>query len=144
MDTLDISDKLNHSVGVNEETRSYMLEIAKWSRFLSILGFIAIGLMILAGIFMAFLGSAIGGMAGGIGGGLFAVIYLVIAALYFFPIYYLFLASRGIKQGLLNDDEVQFTLGFANLKSHYKFLGILTIIILAFYVLALLFALVFR
>ena len=64
------------------------------------------------------------------------------AIIYFFPILYLYKFSSSIKNGILNSSSDQLDLAFRNLKSHYKFMGILVIVMLAFYAFALLIAMV--
>jgi hypothetical protein len=59
--------------------------------------------------------------------------------LYFFPVLYLFNFSKKMKNALSNNKTVDFTLAFKNLKSHYKFIGIFTIVIISMYVLMFLF-----
>jgi hypothetical protein len=54
--------------------------------------------------------------------------YIVIAIVYFFPIYYLFKFSEDLKFALEMGHEEQLTSAFRWLKSHYKFIGILLII----------------
>lgn len=120
---------------------------AKWSMFLSIIGFIGIGFMIIAALFMytamsafdnAEFGASAGAGAGlGIMGamkGLLAAFYVVIAVIYFFPVYYLFKYATGMKQALnsSNSDLLSDALGY--LKSHHKFLGIMTIVIISLYI----------
>ncbi|MFM9984333.1 MAG: DUF5362 family protein [Flavobacteriales bacterium] len=139
MDPIDKNYSNDDSLRINEASKSFLLETAKWAKFLSIVGFVFIGLIVLGALFVGAAGSAFGGI-GAMGGGLIAFIYILIAVLYFFPIFYLFKASVALKEGLLANDEGALTNGFENLKSHYKFVGILTIVILSFYVLVLLIA----
>ena len=48
---------------VEDEIKGYLSEISKWSYFLSIMGFIGVGLMVLAGIFVGFF-SGLNNLAG--------------------------------------------------------------------------------
>jgi len=66
---------------------------------------------------------------------LITVIYLIIAVIYFFPIYYLYNFSVKMKKALLSDDQTLLRNAFEDLKSHYKFVGIFTIVILSLYLL---------
>ena len=139
MDPLDKNYSNDDSMRINEASKSFLLETAKWAKFLSIVGFVFLGLIVLVALIAGTVGAAFGRI-GAMSGGLIAVIYILIALLYFFPILYLFKASVALKEGILANDESAVTNGFENLKSHYKFLGIFTIVILSFYVLVLLFA----
>ena len=66
------------------------------------------------------------------------VIYLLIATLYFFPVYYLNKFSSKLKLALRNNDSEILANSFEYLKSHYKYIGIMVLVILSFYVLILL------
>lgn len=136
----DIGGKSPDGLRVNNFAIDFLRETAKWAGFLAIIGFIGIGLMVIIALFfgaaMASLSSlGSGGMGGAIGGGFFTVIYLIMAALYFFPVYYLYKFSSNMKRALQLKDEDTLTKSFEYLKSHYKFIGILTIILLSFYLL---------
>ena len=67
--------------------------------------------------------------------GILGFIYVIIALIYFFPISYLFKFAKKMKNALKSSDNTELTSAFSNLKSHYKFIGIFTIIILSLYVL---------
>ncbi len=142
MDTMDTTDKLSVPVAINDEMKSYLSEIAKWAKFLSIVGFIIIGFIVVAALAVLAVGSSFGSFMYGIGSGVIAFIYLLFAALYFFPVYYLYQSSQSIKKGLRDEDEVMLTTGFSNLKSHFKFIGILTIIVISLYALIFIFAMI--
>lgn len=131
---------------VTDESKAYLLETAKWGKFLGILGYVGAGLMVLVGIFMLFTGGALGEAAGAglglIAGPLLGVLYLLIAAFYFFPARYLYQFSDKTKTAVARNDTPTLTEALSNLKSLYKFLGITTAVILGFYALVLLFAII--
>lgn len=52
------------------------------------------------------------------------------------PIFYLYKFSKYSKTAIYSEDSEQLSLAFKYLKKHYKFIGILSIILLSFYVLA--------
>jgi Family of unknown function (DUF5362) len=118
---------------VTEQIKGYLLEIAKWAKFLSIIGFIGLALMVLGalGLFVAG-GSSYYGAKQMTGMG---VVYLIAAGLYYFPVFYLFKSASELKTGCLSNDQMTLTNGFENLKSHYKFVGISMIIVLSLYAL---------
>lgn len=133
---------------LSAESESFLKETANWAYFLSILGFIFIGLIVLVAIFMgAFLSnlSSMGGssmgypmsMMGNLGG-FIAGFYLIIAAIYFFPVYYIFQFSSKAKVAFKNNDNQILNDSFRFLKSHYRFIGIMAVIMIAFYVLIML------
>ncbi|WP_299549631.1 DUF5362 family protein [Seonamhaeicola sp.] len=129
----------NFELDINQEIKGYLSETSKWAYYLAILGFVGIGLMVLLGIFMAFFqglaGSGVDALYGvgySIGVGL---VYIVIAAVYFFPILYLFNFSKHMKSALKLSNNKDFITAFSNLKSHYKFVGIFSIVIISIYIL---------
>lgn len=126
----------NGGLTVSPGTTNFLREIARWTKFLSILGFVGIGFMVLAALFAgAFLSALPTNGAFPFPPGLFSVFYLAGAALYFFPVYYLFKFSNNLSNALKQQNSSYLETAFENLKSHYKFIGILAIIILGLYVL---------
>jgi hypothetical protein len=126
---------------LNDTAKGFLKEIAKWAYFLSILGFIGVGFIVLAAFFASAFFAFIGNLTqethnlGWIGGSFVSFIYLSIAAFYFFPFYFLFKFSSKLKIALKNNDSEILANSFENLKSHYKYIGIASIIILSFYAL---------
>jgi len=135
----DIGSNAPKQLTLSDHAVGFLKETAKWTNFLSIVGFILIGLIVVMALFGgAFLASAASEFGGGteaVGGAFFTIIYLLVALLYFFPVYYLFKFSRNMKASLHAKDEGALTKAFEYMKSHYKFVGILTIIMLSFYAL---------
>lgn len=103
---------------------------AKWSMFLAIMGFIGIAFMVLAGIFMGlFMSKNLPGM-----GWMMSGMYLIIAFLYSFPVYYLYKYASDVKFALLNKNSIQLTAALGFLKLHHKYIGIAIIAIIALYI----------
>ena len=127
---------------MNEDIKGLLKETSSWTYFLSILGFVGIALMVVFGVFFgAIMSSAALGAnnpyeAMGFSMGYFGLIYVAMALVYFFPVLYLFNFSRRMKSALSSNNKTDFKQAFANLKSHYKFMGIFTIVIISIYVLA--------
>lgn len=126
---------------VNNEIKGFLKETSKWAYFLSILGFVGIGLMVLGGVGFSlfsgmnqFGGTTAYGLGYSAGVGLF---YIIFALIYFFPILYLFKFAKNMKMALSSENNDNFKSAFLNLKSHYKFIGIFTIAIIGLYVLIL-------
>ncbi len=137
---------LTPELSLNKQSKSFLLETAKWSKFLAIMGFIMIGFLVFFGLFFGTIMTAfsqINPAASGLENapmGFLGLIYVGMALLYFFPIWYLYKFATKMKMALKTDDEAELTEAFSNLKSHYKFVGIFTIIILALYLLMFLFS----
>jgi hypothetical protein len=136
----------NSEMGLSSRTRGYLLEAAKWARILAILGFVMVGIMVLFALFAGTMFSALSNIADSpmpaFPGAMFSLIYLAVAALYFFPILYLYKFAIGIREAIKREDEPSLVKAFQNLKSHYKFIGILAMITVGFYAISLIFALV--
>lgn len=126
---------------IDQQSISYLSETAKWAKFLSIMGFIGCGLMLIfalfAGTLMATF-SQMGSYSAGnaMGGAALSLIYLAIALLYFFPCLYLFKFANKMQFAVRNNDQTTLNTSLRNLKGLFKFLGILTIVIMSVYVLA--------
>jgi hypothetical protein len=142
-------DQQNQLFGltIDPQSKRFLSETAKWGRFLSILGFIFCVLIACVGVFMALKMSEMSGAFREMSGGMMAnmgpaiaIIYVLFAAIYFFPCLYLYRFSNQMIVALNADDQATMTSAFENLKSVFKFFGILTIIILSFYILLFLIA----
>ncbi len=114
-------------------SKTYLNETSKWTRFLAIVGFVMLAIMIIAGFSMSIIMNAFGSNDFDSLGFATGIPYLFIGALYFFPIYYLYKFSTNIKAALYDNNDGSEEKAFENLKSHYKFMGILMIVLLAFY-----------
>jgi hypothetical protein len=67
--------------------------------------------------------------------GIVSVIYIIFAALYFPPVYYLFKYATDMKIALQNRDSEDVGNALSYLKSHHKYLGVSMIVIMSLYVL---------
>lgn len=118
------------------EIKSHLDGAGKWGKFLAIMGFVFMGLMLVMGIIMSIALSFIPAREAGIfpfPPFLIGFVYLIIGAIYFLPILYLYRFSTGIKHALQLKNQNQLTKAFFNLKSLYRFIGILMIVFLALY-----------
>ncbi|MBN1599176.1 MAG: hypothetical protein JW894_12855 [Bacteroidales bacterium] len=145
MDTKESDTKKENKIELSTESIENLDQTRKWAGFLAILGFVFIGLMVLAGFSM---GAIMSTLTGDIGTPvptfLFGFIYLVFAVIYFFPVLYLFRFSAWTKKAIHDNDSNNINLALRNLKAHYQYIGILTIIILAMYLLILIFFLIVK
>jgi hypothetical protein len=129
---------------LNDYSIDFLKETAKWVNFLAIMGFIGIGLMVISAFFMGAIFSSLPN-SGDIpfnAGPIMTGVYLLFAALYFFPVLYMYRFADKMKIALARKDEDVLTDAFINLKAHYKFIGILTIVMLSLYALLFLLALI--
>jgi len=125
---------------LSDQSIKFLKETKKWTYFLAILGFVGVGIMVLAGLFMGIIFSVID-VFGEIPNkpnfpfGVLGFIYVIMGVIYFFPVYYLYKFSQDLGYGLQTMDEVKLSSAFRFLKKHFKFIGILIIVLIAFYIL---------
>jgi heme/copper-type cytochrome/quinol oxidase subunit 2 len=133
---------------LDQQSVIYLSETARWTRLLSIIGFIYCGLLVIAGLFMgSIMARMMTEMSGdgampAMNGGFLGFFFLLGALILFFPAYYLFSFSSKMRRALRNNEQAVLTESFKNLKSFFKFYGILVIIVLSVYSLALIAAIV--
>ena len=126
-------------LNLNAHSRFFLKEIAGWTYFLSIIGFIFVGLFVLIAVFA---NSIYNNMAqfskeSPFDVGLFmTAVYVIVALIYFFPILFLFKFSKRLKSALKSKEDEELASALEMLKSHYKFVGVFTIIVLSLYALA--------
>ena len=122
-------------------------------KILAVLGFVVMGLAVLlvvfAGAFVATLtgtsglrGSGVSAPAAGFGAAFQFIFLILMVALYFFPCLFLFHFANKMKTALAANDQETLNISFQNLKKFFRFIGILTIIVLAFYAIIILFAVI--
>ncbi len=129
---------------VKESTKVDLLTAAKWSKFLCVVGCIGVVIIVIFAIFLLGAGSVASAMFSDMPYGAVAmgVLYLIIAALYIYPLIKGFQFANGAKAACLSNDENELARGIKGLSSLTKFCGILTIICLVIYALVILFALI--
>ncbi len=140
METLD-NNLGSMSQDLELRTRELLTTAGKWGRFLAILGFIGCGLMLLGGIiFLAFVPRMPGV---GSEASLFVLIYVLGAVLYFLPTLYLYrFSSAAIDTGRTGSPEDLYNAAL-NIKKLLKFTGIMVIVVIGLYILAIVGAILF-
>jgi hypothetical protein len=119
---------------LSDSAMFYLGEARRWAKFISIIGFIGVGMLALSGFFVGFIMDAASSFSHQpmpFPTGMFTTFYIIMAIIYFFPVYYLFKFSEDLKAALEMGQEEQLTSAFRWLKSHYKYMGILFIIFVA-------------
>lgn len=124
----------------NKEINDYLIHSSKWGKFLAILGYIGVAILIVAGIASMIGAARVSNFSISefFPMGLLGLVYIIIAILYFFAVNFLYQFSVQIKRGIDSSDVSTITSGFKNLKSFFKFMGLFAIIILSIYVIFLL------
>ncbi|TAL69263.1 MAG: hypothetical protein EPN88_06750 [Bacteroidetes bacterium] len=132
----------NTKIEIDQETLKYLNTIRKWAMFLAIIGFIFLGLIlviaVIAGTFLSAFSS--GKLSTGIPGPLLFVPLLLIAVVYFFPVLFLFRFSKHTAHAVQTLDKQELHKAIKNLKSYFVYIGVLIIIGLSLYVVALIVA----
>ncbi len=111
--------------------RNMWRELSGWTMFLGILFFIVSGLFTL---FLLLVILVTGGRGEAIGS---AFALLLVSGLIFFPGWCYFKFATLMRQSLRYESSASLEAGFGYLKRYYRFIGILTIIIFAIYLMAL-------
>jgi hypothetical protein len=124
---------------VNEQMKKDLLTAAKWGKFLSIMGFISTGFMVLAALGMTAMTSNPAFRQVGMSPMVIVLMYLFIAGIYFTMSYLLFQFSNKTKMAVIETNTMSLQEGFKALANLYKFAGILTIITIALYFLFIIF-----
>lgn len=135
------------SLSIDNPSKAHLADAARWARFLAIIGFVFLGLMVVAGFFMAFalnkftqvdseLTAVSGAGFGGILGATTAFTYILMAVIYFFPLLYLLRFANNLNTALATNEQEHLIASFQNLKSCLRYVGIVTIIVLVFMAIA--------
>lgn len=132
----------NHLFGlsIDPTAKTHLLETAKWARFLAVIGFISLALVVIFSIVVAVSGPSSPGnsafndesySAGYLIGTVIGS--LIVVLLYFFPCYFLLQFANKMKISLLADDMVAMNDAFRNLKATFRYMGIMTIIFIVLF-----------
>jgi len=136
METLETNENASEPVKLTDEIVGFLLETSKWAKFLSVLGFVSIAILVLIGCGISLVGSSLPTMPNSpFRFGFIGIIYVVLGLVYVFPFYYLYKFSINVKNGLEDDDQSVFTSAFGYLKSTFKYIGIFSIVLISIYVL---------
>ena len=131
--------------GIDQSSRAHLAEAAKWAKFLAIVGFVMCGLIIVLSFFIGALfstsmnrygDSAVFGNGFGI---IMTIVYLSFGVLYFFPCLFLFRFANNMIVALNSNEQITLNRSFQNLKIMFRYVGILTIIVLALYIIVFVF-----
>ncbi len=132
-------------ISINEESQVYLRDIAVWAKFLAIVGLILGALVSLAGVFVMIAGPALSSLMGdmGVAMGALGIVYVFAGLLYIYPSLKQLKFAKQIVEGFAKQDQATVTAAFQNLKSVFRFWGILTVVIIGLYALILIGGLMF-
>lgn len=139
-------------LSIDPISKAHLADAARWAKFLAIVGFIVCGLIVIVGIFAGSLLESFSSTRRYEGfdsnvevtrglGVVATVFYILIAVLYFFPCLFLFNFASKMKTALLSNDQDVLNSSFQNLKKTFRYIGVLSIIVLSFWVIGMLIAL---
>lgn len=126
-------------LNINEQIRGYLKETSGWTFFLAILAFIGVAFMLLAGLVVAAMAGSLPEETNpysqfGFSMSWLGIFYIIMAIVMIFPALYLFNFSRKTKTALESSRIEDFTSSFSNLKSYFKFTGIMAIVVIVLYI----------
>ena len=133
MDSLDNLNKGNTEIVLEEAGKLHLVTGRKWALFLAILASIGLGLMIILALFMFAFGALIGNEIG-FPGWILGFVYLLLAAVYFFPVYFLFKFTSLSKKAVDENNSQYLTLALESIKGHFKSIGIVSIVLIGLYI----------
>lgn len=140
------------SLTIDPLTKSHLSDTAKWARFLAIAGIVLLALGVLFTILSitvlknsgftryTYNGVEQEELTAGMKATVF-IVMLIIFAIAFFPMWYLLQFANKMKIALYSNDQEALNNSFLNIKRYFRYVGVITIIVLAFYGLAILFLL---
>jgi hypothetical protein len=132
-----------HTLALGPEAISHLEETRKWAFFLSIIGFIGIGLMLLLALFInTFLSAMKESMPMIFPIEFLSLLYVIIAAINFFPVLYLYRFSIKMKAAVHQNDQQSLNDSLKNMKLLFRFIGFITAMILSLYLIVIVTAIV--
>lgn len=144
----DLETQQNPQLIVTEDMRSYIYDIAKWAGFLGIVGFVLSAFMLMAALTI---GPTINsnpemakmlGQLGAMDGTTFSIVFLIYAFAIFYPSLLMVRYATKAKQGVLYGEQTSLNEAISKLKSLFKYFGVLAIIVIGLYLMALVSAIV--
>ena len=131
---MDTSTEIR-KIEIEQESLNYLNTTRKWAMFFAIIGFIFLGIILIAGLVAGTFLSVFKSpeMGGGIPQILVFVFVIIMALVYFFPILFLFRFSKHTANAVQTLSKEELKKALRNLKSYFVYIGILLIIVLVIY-----------
>ncbi len=134
MDLIQKNDLLDETSTISETSKGHLATLAQWINIAAIVSFVSLGLTVLQ-LVLQFT-KATGGYRSS-PGAVDVIGQFIIIGITFLLNITLFNAAKYIKIGIAGSEQSYFNVGIRNLKSYFKIIGILVIILLVFFMLAL-------
>lgn len=112
---------------LSPETGFIMKEAATWGKAMAIIGFVCVGIQLLFTLVLGLGASIAGGLDLPMASpGILIFINLIVAAISFFPAYFLFKATVNMRKALVMEDTATLNSAFESLKNYFLFNVILS------------------
>lgn len=125
---MDVQKAGSSAVKVTEQMINHMRSTKLWTKFLSIMGFIMAGFMVIMGVFIIFAGNL---FTKGASPGLtifMGIFYVLFSIFYIIPSLYLFKFASALNRFLSDRKDAEMEAAISYQKSFWKFCGILCLI----------------
>lgn len=135
----DDSEESIRRIEVSIEGQNFLYAAARWAKLLSIIGFGVVFLLLLIAVFSSSILSYLRSIYIGVDNipaRSLTVFYVLLAILYFIPSLYLLQFSANAQDGIKENSPLRLLNSFSKLKSFFKFWGILMLIVIIFYAVA--------
>lgn len=122
------------NLGIDDTAKGYLLETARWGKFMGVITAILLLLFtIFLGIAMVFYMPPAYTAVYGSGIAQYLLVIVVVLGVDFYPVYAIIKAASLIKKGINFNDQLMFNNGLRFLKNVFRYLGIITILLIIFY-----------
>lgn len=118
----------NPALTLTDKTLFFIDNASKWSKFMSILGFIGSAFMLVGGLVVFIASIAMPNKQQGLPAFIFSILYLVAGVVTIFPNLYLYRFSDKVFYAVRSRDSELAENAFENLMRHFRFNGILFIV----------------
>jgi hypothetical protein len=136
-------DQSLFSLTIDPETKLHLSDAAKWARFLAITGLALLAIFAVINIWGLALSNGLRPSSDEFGGSamltqfglIMIVVSIITIVILFFPLFFLLKFSGNLKTALAANNQESLVEAFLNMKRYFRFLGILVLIIIVFYLL---------
>lgn len=123
---------------ISDNAINFLLVATRWAKFIAIVGFVFVGILafggLISGIVFSYMDNQFARLP--FPPFIFSFLYLIMGVLYFFPVFYLFKFSTHSQYAIKTLNPIQLENAFRNIKSYFKYIGILTIVTLSLFIIA--------
>lgn len=120
-------------IKVTNDIKQFLITAGKWAKFLAIVTYVMCGIIVIAGFIMLISASQMSFLSTQYY--VMGFVYIAMAVLYVFMGLYLFRFGKNAITGCENSKQGDFKYAMESLKSFFKFIGIVTIVVLSLYIL---------